>query len=410
MLTLILIAYHFPPETAIGAARPYRFFKYLRRLGYTVHVLTASPQPADADKNIQYIPDPFFSPMRDAGWQIERAIRKFLLPGVLGLRWAHAVSSAAQRYLSQHPGPAVVLSTCPPFGTHYAGWRLSKAASLAWIADFRDPLGGVSMAMEGLNSFQKLLFNWLEKKVIRSASLTIANTDAMAEEWKRQHPLQATRIHLLWNGFDPEAYIAPKDIPARPYKVLSHVGELYAGRTVTPLLESFGRLVDSARVSPHSFNVRIIGPAKPSAIPNEEFLSWGRSQGWLDLSTQPVKQHEAREIAQTSDGLLLIQPQSAVQVPGKLYEYLQIGRPILAFVMRDSPVERILSRSGVAYRCVYVDSTADEMDSTLLEYLALSNEPVTPSAWFQENFHAEHQAETLASLMNSVSQSNMKLR
>jgi glycosyltransferase involved in cell wall biosynthesis len=398
---LILFAYHFPPDTVIGGARPYRFYKYLKRLGYQVHVITASPQTGSQNEGVEYVPDPFLSARQGSGWQVERAVRKFLLPGVLGMRWAHAACSAAQRALSKGTN-ACILSTCPPLGTHYAAWRLARAERLPWIADFRDPFGGVSLEMGGLNAFQKRLFNWLEKKVIETADLVIANTDSMADQWIRQHPRQAAKIHLLWNGFDPESPIPALPLPDRTYKVLSHVGELYAGRTVTPVLKSIGRLVDRHQLSAKAIRVSVIGPAKASAIPDEPFIEWGRAQGWLDLSTESVSQKTARQISQTSDSLLLVQPQSDVQVPGKLYEYLQIGRPILAFVMPNSPVERILAQSGVPYRCVYTNSSPNEMDRTILEFFTLSSDAVTASEWFQQNFHAEHQAQTLKALMESV--------
>ncbi len=408
--TLILIAYHFPPEPVIGAARPYRFYKYLKRLGFRLHVITASPQTGANQADVQYIPDPFLSPQRGAGWkrqqdwrnelgwQAERAIRKLLLPGVLGMRWAYAVAAAAKRVLQAHP-KALVLSTSPPFGTHYAAWRIAKANRVPWIADFRDPFGGVSLAMGGLNYFQKRLFNWLEKRVIRSADLVIANTDSIASEWSREHPSRADKIHLIWNGFDAEKPMVPLPLPDRSYKLLSHVGELYAGRTVTPVLEAISRLVYNQRLRARDIRVAIIGPAKASALPDEETLRFCQDQGWLDLSPDAIPQEKARQITQTSDGLLLIQPQSAVQVPGKLFEYLQIGRPILAFVMHDSPVERILEKSGVPYRCVYPDSDPLEMERTIREFFALPAEAVNPSEWFRENFRAENQAAELARLI-----------
>jgi hypothetical protein len=321
------------------------------------------------------------------------------------MRWAHAASLGASQYLRENirQGDRVtVLSTCPPLGTHYAAWRLSRAERVPWIADFRDPFGGVSLAMEGLNSFQKPLFNWLEKKVIETADAVIANTDSMADLWQRQHSRQAGKIHLLWNGFDPESPIPPLELPVRKYKVLSHVGELYAGRTVTPILQSISRLIQSNRLSANGIQAVIIGPAKDSAIPSQEFLERSRTEGWLELSTDPVSQQQARQISQTSDGLLLIQPQSDVQVPGKLYEYLQIGRPILAFVMPNSPVERILSQSGVPYRCVYTTSAQQQIDSIIFEFFQLPATPVAASDWFQQNFRAEHQAQTLSSLIQTL--------
>ena len=53
---LIMIAYHFPPAPEIGGMRPFRFRKYLQRMGYRCHVVTASPQPKDA-VDTTFIPD-----------------------------------------------------------------------------------------------------------------------------------------------------------------------------------------------------------------------------------------------------------------------------------------------------------------------------------------------------------------
>ncbi len=371
-----------------------------------MHVITASAQTEPHNADIEYIADPFLAGQKGFGWQVERAVRKFLLPGVLGMRWAHAASSTARRYLKTKPveqqSYTSVLSTCPPLGTHYAAWLLSHAERIPWIADFRDPLGGVSLNVDGFSAYQKRLFNWLEKKVIESASLVIANTDSMADLWKQQYPRQAAKIHLLWNGFDPESPIPPLALPARMYKVLSHVGELYGGRTVTPVLESIGRLVDRGILFATAIRVMVIGQAKASAIPEQQFLDRARSQGWLELSTEAVSQRTARQISQTSDALLLIQPQSDVQVPGKLFEYLQIGRPILAFVMPNSPIERILAKSGVPYRCIYTKSAANEMDRIVAEFFTLPSDAVTASGWFEQTFRAEEQARTLSSLIETL--------
>ena len=41
---ILIVAYYFPPGQEIGGARPYRFYKYLKRMGYECQVITASPQ------------------------------------------------------------------------------------------------------------------------------------------------------------------------------------------------------------------------------------------------------------------------------------------------------------------------------------------------------------------------------
>jgi glycosyltransferase involved in cell wall biosynthesis len=187
-------------------------------------------------------------------------------------------------------------------------------------------------------------------------------------------------------------------LPARPFRAFNHVGELYEGRSVVPLLESLKRLVDSGRVDPAKIKIRLIGPAKASSLPDPAFLQAAVSAGWLELAS-PVPQDEAHFIMRTSDGLLLIQPHSTLQVPGKLYEYLQIGRPILALVPPHSSIERVLQRSGVPYRCVYSDDAPAAFDEAVLQFLALDSTPAKASEWFENEFNAERHAGMLARLI-----------
>src|SRR6202021_1123850 len=102
---VLIFAYHFPPENEIGGARPFRFSKYLSRLGYTCRVFTASEQTGRDDSNTEYVPDPFVTHSRHRpSWQLERAIRKVILPGEFGTQWSCYAANAARVYVRAHPG------------------------------------------------------------------------------------------------------------------------------------------------------------------------------------------------------------------------------------------------------------------------------------------------------------------
>jgi hypothetical protein len=152
----------------------------------------------------------------------------------------------------------------------------------------------------------------------------------------------------------------------------------------------------------------MIGQAHADCLPNPEFIRRAKSQGWLDLETKPIPQREARQIAQTSNGLLLLQPQSGTQVPGKLFEYLQIGRPILAFIQPDSPAERLLEQSGVPYRCVFPGSTPEAIDDTIVSFFDLPSIAVAPNKWFEEQFNSEHQTQALDTIIRSLHRGPMR--
>ena len=397
---LLLFAYHYPPDTAIGAARPHRFAKYLRRQGMRVHVITAAkPAAGDADPDLTWVPDPFPDIKTGLGSKFEMFVRKFLLPGVVGTQWAFRACEAARKVMRDNPGWRFVsLSSFPPFGVHLAAARLKRTEGIPWIADFRDPMGN-NPSISEFKSFQIALFKFLEARSIAEADTIVANTDSVADLWRRLHPRDAQKVRLLWNGFDPESRIEPGPVPDRSYRLITHVGQLYWGRTAAPLLESLGRLVDRGQLDPSRFRIQLVGSMQPGCLPPEPFLRKATEQGWLDLVPHGVPKAEALEITRTSDGLLLIQPQSDLQVPGKLFEYIQVGRPVLAFILPNSPIERILAKSGISYSCVYAGQSDEAMDKATAAYFHLPFDQRSPSEWFEREFSAIGQTKTLVDLI-----------
>ncbi len=98
-------------------------------LALECHVITAADVSARPDLDAEHVSDPFVTTPREGiGWQLERAIRKFLLPGVTGTQWAFARSPRGTE-LCQHrhkDARITVLSTYPPLGTHLAGFWFSR--------------------------------------------------------------------------------------------------------------------------------------------------------------------------------------------------------------------------------------------------------------------------------------------
>jgi glycosyltransferase involved in cell wall biosynthesis len=397
----LIFAYHFPPENAIGGVRPYRFCKYLSQLGYTCYVVSAADVSSLPEVNGIGLPDPFVTkPRQGFGWQIERAIRRFILPGVAGCRWAVLAYRAALEFLKQNPqyDQVTVFSTFPPFGAHLAAYWLSRRKGLPWIADYRDPLGG-NPVFNHISSFTKSAYRKAEGIFVRSADFTIANTDAVQDNLRRMYPDRAERIELIWNGFDPEERIAALPVSSAGRKIVAHVGDLYGGRNVSPILESLRRLIDARKLDADRFQILLVGPAVEGSIPGPELIELAAQRGWLKIEPHRIPQSAACRVIQTADALLLVQPQSAIQVPGKLFEYLQIGRPILAFVPEDSSVERILEKSGVPYRCVYPSSTQGELDNGILEFFQFSETQSCPNPWFESQFNVKAHSEKIADLI-----------
>lgn len=397
---VLLIAYHFPPSNEIGAARPYRFYKYLKRLGYECYVLTAAKQETDA-ADVEYIADPLtVKAHRGMAWLADRIIRKYFWSSGLRFRWSVSAFRAGWSFLKQRQDREIILlSSAPPAAVHMVAMGLAALSRRRWIADFRDPIRNAS----GYRAFfQRIMAPAAARLILRRADIALANTDALLHSWRGRNSGLNGKTRVLWNGFDPEDVIATYALPERERKILSHVGELYGGRDLRPLLHAAARLIESGKVSRKCITIRQIGDAQQNGLPNQEFLRAALSEGWFEIRG-PVPAKEARSMALDSDGLLLIQPQSAIQVPGKLFEYLRLGRPILAYVVRDSPTEQILQRAGVPFISAYPEDTTKDTEQKLLSFIAMLNgQPFSYSQWYADTFDASRQVRTLDDLIRSL--------
>ncbi len=232
-------------------------------------------------------------------------------------------------------------------------------------------------------------------------------TDAVADEWRRSYPQWKQKIHVIWNGYDPEDGFCPKPLPDRPFRVCSHVGVLYGLRHPIALLTSMNRLTEKGLIDPRKVKLQLIGPVQNEpALSSQPDVQSLVERGCLAIRNELVPRAVAMEEIATSDYLLLIDivnlSRSGYTVPAKLYDYILAGRPILAVTQKDSPVDRILARSGSLYVSLYHDDSAEAIAAKLLRFFALPTDPVPPSEWFTITFDGQRQAGALSALIDSL--------
>src|SRR5262249_5663392 len=148
--------------------------------------------------------------------------------------------------------------------------------------------------------------------------------------------------------------------------------------------------INRAELDPASLRVELIGEMNEGSFPIrlDSFRSL-LDRGCLKYDGVTVPRHDALRSIAEADYLLLLDVQDSSagsQAPAKLFDYLRIGRPILAFTPRGSASDHILARSGIPHTSVYVDDTVECIDRKVADFLSLGSEPVSASAWFYENF------------------------
>lgn len=424
---VLLLAYYFPPQNEIGAARPYRFARYLRRLGTPVSVI-CSPNPERASTPAKpesslmpsgsrqdrvdgaFVTEPpaIRVPSASAGQTrridaISRTLRtleRLLLPYHDRISWLPHACAAASAAMT--PG-TVLISTHPPVVTHLVALVLKQRFGRPWIADFRDPLWG--------NPFRTsyragLIDPIIERLVVRHADAVIANTDASAAMLVSRYPAFSEKISTIWNGFDPEDRMEPLPHRDRKRRVISHVGSLYGTRTPLPFVACLNRLIARATIMPDEIQFRQIGQSDPDCLdltnPGYQAL---QSLGCLYTVAHALPQDEARHEMLTADWLLLLDmnaTNSGLQVPAKTFEYIQACRPILALTSPGSPTGRVLARSGVVHACVDLAGDPDHFDAAVLAFLRLPFTDTRPTVQFWSEFDGSRQTAALNVIVNRV--------
>jgi hypothetical protein len=396
--SILLLAYRFPPEIASGAARPYRFYKYLPEYGYDCEVVTSGVQPVSEPRNIHRAPAEtnHLKSIRGASFACAQ-LQRWLLPYNEQLPWLPHAIAAANTALSKRRF-AAVLSTSPPLVTHLAALSLKRKHRLAWIADFRDPLVGNPFRNRRIAARYDAM---IERTLFRHADALLGNTDTTVTAWRERYPQWADKMQVIWNGFDPEEPFGPAPIPPRPYKLLSHVGTLYGGRRPKLLLDSVERLIDRGELSPSSFKIEFTGPMEQNTDRSfTRLLEMGCVR-----CTPPVPRAEAMRKVAESDLLLLLdlnESDASFQVPAKIFDYIRTGRPILAFTPKDSPVQRILKGAGPAHVCVHPDDPPGISDQKLLAFLHLDGTSIRASEWFWREFDGRAQAGAVAATLDRL--------
>jgi glycosyltransferase involved in cell wall biosynthesis len=399
---VLLLAFHFPPEGLPGAVRPARFFKYLPEFGYQPEVITGAVQ-AEVKDHIHALPAPTYLPNKyTLAGAVEIMLHLAIWPSEMALLWSGPAFAKARRLIRNNQVSAIV-STAPPLNVHLTALALKLRYGIPWIADFRDPMldnpfrqdwGRICSAADHI----------VENQIFKHADAIVGVTDVVAGRWRVRYPQYAHKLHVLYNGYDPAENLAGVPIPPRPYRTLSHFGNFYGMRRPDIILNALVRLLAGNVLSPETVRIQFVGGFGEDIIAESgSKMAYLRQNGIvenIDLMPRP----QALERMMGSDYLMLldIQEGEGYTVPSKLFEYIRVGRPILTVTQPDSPVERIISRSGVPHVLVHPGESEDSVAGKVQQLFELPSDPVKPSDWFLENFDGRRQTGTLASILESI--------
>ncbi|MBI1315624.1 hypothetical protein GC167_02025 [bacterium] len=382
-MKILIATYYWPPAGGPGVQRWLGLSRFLQRGGAQVSVLTVDPERAAyplRDPGLEEKVEPGIQVLRTdnrdafglylkwtgrkeipfSGFANESArpgFRQQLAKWIRGnvflpdarKGWNRFAFEDARRQHAIDPFH-VVITTGPPHSTHLLGMHLQRALNIKWVADFRDPWTDIYYASELRPS---ALARWIdarmETRVLRTADRVYASSPSLLG--RLQAKGAGNRAELLTNGYDPEDF---PEIPAsnpRPHQrpELVYLGTMSRIYTLDGLIEALKRMGDNAPV------VRLIGVC--DAVLRRQIEGSGISAVFED----PIPHSEAVQRMVRADVLLLLIPEQSGNegiVPGKLFEYVASGRPILGIGPRQCDAATLLTQAGAGIFCDYRDASA----------------------------------------------------
>ncbi len=382
MKRLLLVSYAFPPLNVAGSFRPLRFVKYLSRFGWLTSVLTVRgrddmlhdqsllnelPASVIVRKAPEY--DPFSLILQRKKQEhhghsikkIKRRLAERVHSVLTTVKWSISIPDIQIYWvvpaiikgiqLCAKGEYDIIMTTSPPPSAHLIGLVLSRLFKKPWIADFRDPWVDSYYFRNRMCRLRQRLETMLEKTVITHAAAIITNTEPnRAVLLKRYGPvLPASKVVTITNGFDKQLLDSVKR-KVKNKVTLCHTGILYPDLEPFFFLEAFAKWLNTVKECGIRDKVELL----LAGSNNEGVRTRIKQLGLADcVRLLPrVSRSEALTHAKSADLLLVslgFKQEMATTIPGKLYDYIGIKRPILGIFPKNSIAADLIRSTQTGY-------------------------------------------------------------
>ena len=372
MKKVLIITYYWPPAGGPGVQRWLKFVKYLKDFDIepVVYVPENPHYPfidqsleEEVPKNIEVVKRKIFEPYAlanffsgketkqiSSGIIAEKGKQTLLQKVMLYIRGNFFIPDARKFWIKpsvkflteylQDNDIKTIVTTGPPHSLHLIGFELKEELDIKWVADFRDPWTGIGYHEKlRLTESSRLEHRELERKVLHMADHLITTSFTTKEDFRE---ITTTPITVITNGYDVENI--PKQELDRKF-TLSHIGSLLSGRNPLNLWKALAELINANGEFSEEFQLNLIGSVGENVLQSIEKAGLKEHLCLKDY----VSHKEALKLQRSSQLLLLIEIDSEKTrgiIPGKLFEYLVSGRPILAIGPMGGDPKKIINETN----------------------------------------------------------------
>lgn len=376
MKKVLVISYYWPPTGGSGVQRWVKFAKYLPSEGWQPVIYTPeNPEMLVVDESLAAevpegvevlrtrISEPYGAyrrlvggkkDARGAGLNPINSQKKSLKQRLmLWIRsnifvpdprrgWVKPSVKFLLDWLKGHTVDAIV-STGPPHSMHLIALELHRATGIPWVADFRDP-------WTKMFYFKDLpMLPWvrrrhfkLEKAVLDEASAVVSVSPLVRDDFAAA---TSTPVHLITNGYDAEDFAGPAPRRQDGEFRIVHTGLFASDGNPLKLWDALASACKADPGFASRLRIRLAGKVDTEIV---EAIRARGLEGNLVLPGYLPHKDSVAELRSADLVLLPLRqsPEYRKVLPGKIFECIASGRPVLGIGPADSAAGRLLRETG----------------------------------------------------------------
>jgi len=366
-----VVAYYFPPLGGGGVNRTLKAVRAMAEAGLRPWVLTVDDAAWVRDPallaevppgaRVLRLPNPDWGRIarvpratraaggaagprgRTAGRRPGR-LRRVLVPD-LHVGWSALAAGAVAGWAAARAVDAV-WTTLPPYSAAAAGLA-ARALGVPWVCDFRDAWTDCPTRLD-LPPWRARLERGLEDAVLRRADRVLFASDAARERAVRRHPDLAARSETVLTGFDPGDFAGTEGVAPPAHRLeLVHAGSVATNQLGPTLERLLDALVAWERAEPGALaavRVRLLGaePEVAERVARRDLAGVVRVEPAVSRRALPARLRGAHACLVLAAPV----PLGDEPVPGKLFDAVGAGRPLLALAW-EGPLARLVREAGL---------------------------------------------------------------
>ncbi len=380
-MNVLVVVYYWPPSAGSGVQRWLKMTKYMQGEECNVHVLTpANPDFHIKDETLMDDVHPDVKVVKRNIWEpykiarlitgkkinntgtdnagakksfISKVLRfiraNFFMPDPRKF-WVKPSARFLSQYIPQNDID-VIITSGPPHSLHKIGYLCSqKFSDLKWIMDVRDPISQLDFVGDlGVKGGTIKRYKEYERRMLSTADAVVGTSYSLPDYLEK---FDLEKFHTIPNGFDAADFQNMENESGSEI-VVSHAGIYNQYRYASCLWNALGEFREE-----HEVKVVFAGPISESVMLRSREIS---ELGDKLVNVGYIDHNAVLKLYAESTILLLLSNKSEMgttTIPGKIFELMASGKPILGFGNPEGDAARILRESGCGEMFSYDEDPA----------------------------------------------------